>query len=255
MVVLTATLVVLATVLVVAALLLVVAAVQSRTRRQAPGVPAARPGPGRGSPGLGGPAPGGPALGSPAQVWLERGEKVAQRVRALSAGNPALTGVGDDADEVLAELRNAAADVAALDAARGRSPVSTLQAERERLDRAMEQAAGQPAEADLRAARDAVAARLALAAQQRATGDALLARMHAAVAGLERAEDELSGLLAAPSPAVTTAVVELGDRLAGLRAGLAEVRAISARATPPSAGPGQGFPGDLPGSVEPPRRT
>lgn len=267
---LTATIVVLTVVLLAAVVLLVVASAQHRR------------GSGRVTAGTGvsvGATPGarvGPALGSPAQVWLERGERVAARLRQLGAQHPALTGAGDDADAVLAELRAAAAEVAALDTARARLPMSTLRAEQDRLDAAI--TAGGAGAADLRTAREAVAARLTLAAQHRAAADALLARMRAAVAGLEHAEDELSGLLAAPSEATPSATAELTDRLAGLRVGLAEVRAISVAAgsatpEPPEPGaagtptPGaeaareqsprgdQGLPGDVPGSVEGPPRT
>ena len=240
----TATLVVLAVLLVAAGLLVAVAVVQGRLRRRPVDTRSALPSTGR-------PAPRTPVLGSPAQVWLERGERVAQRLRRLGTEYPVLTGVGDDADAVLTELRAAASEVAGLDAARSRLPAMALQAEQRRLDDAIAAAPDDPAAHDLRVARDAVAARLALAGRHRAATGALLARMRAAVAGLEQAEDELAGLLAAPSDTAATATAELADRLAGLRAGLAEVRTITARV----ASRAQGEPGDLPGSVEPPPRT
>src|SRR5215217_2578189 len=144
--VLNATLAVLTVLLVTVAILLALAALQARARRD------------RGS----GPRPA-PPVGSPAQVWLERGERVAQRLRRLGAEHPALTGVADDADTVLAELRAVAAEVAALDAATTRLTVPALQAEQRRLDDAIAAAGDGPARADLRSARAAVAARLALA--------------------------------------------------------------------------------------------
>jgi hypothetical protein len=252
--VLTTTLVVLAVLLAAAALLLAVAVIQSRARRRADAASVqAAPRP------VEGVAAARPALGTPAQVWLERGERVAQRLRRLGEEHPALSGASDDAEAVVAELRSAAGDVAALDAARVRLPMGTLEAERRRLDAAVADAVGSPAEADLRTARDAVTARLDLAARHRATTDALLARMRAAVAGLEHAADELTGLFAAPSDTAATATAELSDRLAGLRAGLAEVRAISGRVVPTDrtgdAATDQGLPGDLPGSVEGQSRT
>jgi len=283
--VLTATVVVLAVLLLAAALLLVVAALQKRARRSAEVPPSALGSSALGSSALGGsavggPALGSPALGSPAQVWLERGERVAQRLRRLGAEHPTLAGAADDADAVLTELRAAAGEVAGLDAARARLPVSSLRAEQRRLDDAIAATAGGPSAGDLRSARAAVAARLALAERHRAAIDALLVRMRAAVAGMEQAEDELTGLLATfsqtaaaaatgdpvgneltglspttPSEtaaeATRAATAELADRLAGLRAGLAEVREISRRAFRQ----GQGQPGDLPGSVEPPPST
>ena len=277
---LTATVVVLAVLLLAAALLLVVAALQKRARRSAEVPLSALGSSALGGSAVGGPALGSPALGSPAQVWLERGERVAQRLRRLGAEHPTLAGAADDADAVLTELRAAAGEVAGLDAARARLPVSSLRAEQRRLDDAIAATAGGPSAGDLRSARAAVAARLALAERHRAAIDALLVRMRAAVAGMEQAEDELTGLLATfsqtaaaaatgdpvgneltglspttPSEtaaeATRAATAELADRLAGLRAGLAEVREISRRAFRQ----GQGQPGDLPGSVEPPPST
>jgi truncated hemoglobin YjbI len=203
-----------------------------------------------------------PALGSPAQVLLERGERVGRRLHELGRDQPVLAGAGDDADEVVAELRAAATHVAAVDKARSTVPASTLRDQQRRLDAAIAAAAGTPAEADLRTARDSVTARLATAARHQAARDALLARMRAAVAGLEAAETELTALLTSAGPPSGAATTALADRLAGLRAGLAEVRAIgtldadtTGGAVDAAQGADQGRPGDLPGSVEPPPRT
>jgi DNA repair exonuclease SbcCD ATPase subunit len=196
-------------------------------------------------------APPRPNLGSPAQVWLERAERITRSLRELAERYPALYGAADDADAVLAELRSAATDVARLDEARSRLPTAALQARRERLDASIAAAANEPAAAELRSARAAVDAQLELATQHRATRDRLLARMQAAVAGLEQADAELHALAAQPSDVPQTATVALADRLAGLRAGLAEVRAISDQLGHPD----QGHPRDLPGSVERPPRT
>jgi len=232
----TTTLVVLAVLLVSVALLLALAAVQRRRGERPAAAPASWP-----------------AIGSPARVWLERGERAAQRFRALGTEHPVLSGAADDADAVLAELQASAAEVATLDAARARLSVSSLEAELRRLDGAIAAAGGGPAEHDLRTAHEAVAGRLAIASRHRAASDAVVARMRAAVAGMEQAEDELVSLLAAQATAAGTesATVALAQRLAGLREGLAEVRAISARV----AEQGQGGPGDVPGSVEGPPRT
>jgi hypothetical protein len=230
------------------------------------------------------PEPPRPALGSTARVLLDRGERAGQRLDQLGAEQPLIAGVGDDASAVVAELRAAAGQVAALDQARANLATPTLQAQQRRLDEAIAAAAGSPAQADLVAARDSVAARLATAARHQAARDALLARMRAAVTGLEQAETELTALLATaqtgtqtdvpgePNPA-GEATTALQDRLAGLRAGLAEVRAIGtlgvystdpaqtdpAQTDPAQTDPAQvadqGLPGDLPGSVEPPPRT
>ena len=235
--VLTAILVTLAAAVVVAALGLVVAVLLLRRARAAQQPPGPRP-----------------AIGSPAQVWLERGERVAGRLRKLAAEQPMLAGVDADADDVLTELRAAATEAARLVAARAGLPVNVL------------------------AAQDLLAAI-----------ESLLARMRAAVAALERAEAEFAGLLAGTAGASATdagatdpgatdagptdagatdagatdggsdaggratsaATAELAERVAGLRAGLAEVRALSERVAEEA----RGQPGEVPGSVEPPRRT
>ena len=211
-----------------------------------------------------------PALGSPAQVLLERGERAGRRLAALAGEQPLVAAAGDDADAVVVELRAAAAQVASLDQARSNLAVPTLQAQLGRLDADATAAAGTPAEPDLRSARDSVAARLATATRLQTARDTVLARMRAAVTGLEQAETELIELaaqLASAPPGTTTgttgstgtATADLEARLAGLRAGLAEVGAIGTLDTDLDVDAAQvadqGLPGDLPGSVEPPPRT
>lgn len=232
----------------------------------------------------GGAQPQRPPIGSPAQVLLDRGERAARRLDRLGADQPLLSGAVDDAAAVVAELRAAAAKVGVIEQARAGLAVPTLQAQQRRLDQAIANAAGravpatepatepasepatEPAmEADLRAARESIAGRLATAARHQAARDAVLARMRAAVAGLEQAETELAELLAAssthaqPGPPPGEATIALQDRLAGLRAGLTELRGLGTLGPQSGQGPAQaadqGLPGDLPGSVEPPPRT
>ena len=244
----------------------------------------------------GGAQPQRPPIGSPAQVLLDRGERAARRLDRLGADQPLLSGAVDDAAAVVAELRAAAAKVGVIEQARAGLAVPTLQAQQRRLDQAIANAAGravpatepatepvtepatepvtdpatEPAtepvmEADLRAARESIAGRLATAARHQAARDAVLARMRAAVTGLEQAETELAELLAAssthaqPGPPPGEATIALQDRLAGLRAGLTELRGLGTLGPHSGQGPAQaadqGLPGDLPGSVEPPPRT
>lgn len=208
-----------------------------------------------------------PALGSPAQVLHERGERAGRRLAALAGEQPLVAAAGDDADAVVVELRAAAAQVASIDQARSNLAVPTLQAQLRRLDADATASAGTPAEADLRSARDSVAARLATATRLQTARDTVLARMRAAVTGLEQAETELIELaaqLGSAAPGATTgstsaATADLEARLAGLRAGLAEVGAIGTLDIDLDVDAAQvadqGLPGDLPGSVEPPPRT
>lgn len=213
-----------------------------------------------------------PSLGSPAQVLLERGERAGRRLEQLAERQPILAGACDDAAAVVAELRTAAAQVAAVDRARASLSVPALREQQQRLDAAIASAAGTEGEADLRAAGDSIAGQLATAARHRAAREALLARMRAAVTGLEQTETELAGLLAELQAGLQTdldtgtlgaaggrapgdAMIALEDRLAGLRAGLVEVRGLGTLDVDPGQVTDQGLPGDLPGPVEPPPRT
>ncbi|MGH3437161.1 MAG: hypothetical protein ACRDRN_11920 [Sciscionella sp.] len=171
-----------------------------------------------------------PALGSPAQVWVERGERVNAELAARLDGEPGWAAVTADAESVLFDLRECAGSVAAYDQSLSGIDVTRLNAERDRLAAEFARA---PENTDLREASSAVAARLAVAERERAARDAVLRRMQAAVAGLERCRDEAGELLSQSSVTIrpdTSPTGEMLDRLAGLRAGLAEVREISGSA-------------------------
>jgi len=102
-----------------------------------------------------------------------------------------------------------------------------------------ETAADQPPAAELARSHEAVSARLAAADRQRTARDALLAKMEAAVTGLEQARDELTELIAgAAAPAITDAdpAAQLTSRLEGLREGLVEVRRLSYPEIKPGSG-------------------
>lgn len=191
-----------------------------------------------------------PSLGSPAQVWVERGERVLRELELTAADHAALYGVVTDAGQVVAELRLTASQVAELDDALARIPVPRLKEDQERLAGALAEAAARPADepgaAEQARTHAAITARLAAADRQRAARDALLAKMEAAVAGLERARDELAELIAGaavPLPAEPPPTTALTSRLAGLREGLVEVRRLSYPEIKPGPGSeGQGHP-------------
>jgi hypothetical protein len=150
-----------------------------------------------------------PPMGSPAQVWVSRGERVRRELDRALADHAAWQAVGADADLVVIDLRATASQVAELD-----------------------HALSQIEDPDLPAA-----------GRLRATRENLLVRMSAAVAGLERARAELLELIATASTTVSTTMSttvsaspvisdpdpadELTSRLAGLRAGLSEVRGLA----------------------------
>lgn len=137
-----------------------------------------------------------PVPGSPAQVWLVRGERVGREIAALLAEHPTWQAVSADADQVIVELRATAGQVAELDHARSLIEDPGLAA------------AGRLLEAR----------------------EALLTRMSAAVTGLEQARAEVIELIAAataPARSGTDATSQLNARLAGLRAGLIEVRGLA----------------------------
>jgi hypothetical protein len=198
-----------------------------------------------------------PALGGKAQVWVSRGEQALTALRGQAEGHPMLDQVLADAEQVVVELRDTAVRIAELNSALTVLPVERLRGERDRLTTAMADAAGKPLEADLAAAHGAVCAHLATVGRQQAARDALLARMHAAVAGLEKARSDLTELLAdeiphTPEEPGSPACVPLAEGVAALRAGLIEVRRLSAAALDPGA---QGNHRYSAGSVEGTGRT
>ncbi|MGH3622480.1 MAG: hypothetical protein ACRDQ5_11920 [Sciscionella sp.] len=185
-----------------------------------------------------------PALGSPAQVWLERGERVRSEIQSKIAEQPGWSAVGADAESVVLDLADTAERVAALNQLLGSIDLTQLAAERDRL--AVELATGPstvPASGqvgpavtaeqqqdtvrvDLRAAYQSISERLQLAQRRISARDTLLARMRAAVAGLEQCRDDVDDLIdgaSARSQPVTAPAAELAERLSGLHAGLAEV--------------------------------
>jgi hypothetical protein len=177
---------------------------------------------------------GGPllALGSPAQVWLERAERAVRQLHRQLAEQVGWSAVTSDADAVLFDLRQSATQVAELNRELSTVDTSRLAAERDRL-------AGQSAETDdtalrteLIAAHRAIEGRLGVFARRTATRDALLARMRAAVHGLEQASDEVTELLSSARPELpaTAPTVELTERLTGLRLALTELTESAAPA-------------------------
>lgn len=143
-----------------------------------------------------------PIMGSPAQVWIARGERVQRELEAALAEHGVWEAVTSDSAAVVAELRLTGGQVAEVDHA-----IATIQ---------------DPG-------RDATL---------RQTRDTLVARMESAVAGLEQARAEVAELIAtaALSPADPEPAAQLTSRLAGLRAGLVEVRKLS----DPESGSGAG---------------
>jgi hypothetical protein len=138
-----------------------------------------------------------PVMGSPAQVWVSRGERVRRELDRALAEHGAWQAVGADADLVVTELRITAEQVAELDHA-----ISQIQDPQ-----------------------------LPAAGRLRQVREKLLVKMEAAVAGLEQARAELLELIATAATTPLTAdpdpAGELTSRLAGLRAGLIEVRGLA----------------------------
>jgi hypothetical protein len=146
--------------------------------------------------------------------WLQRAELVLRELRG-SQIEPA-------ARAVLDEVRAAAADVETITRALAGMRAARLREARDRLAAVMGDSA------DLTAAHHAVCDRLVTVDRLRATRDALTARMHSCVTGLERVRDSTP-----ENPQVT------GTELVELRSGLAEVRRLAQVA---STVPGQGRP-------------
>ncbi|APU13973.1 MULTISPECIES: hypothetical protein [Actinoalloteichus] len=205
-------------------------------------------------------------LESPARQWRARGDKAVERIEQLTRSRPELSGVRADAEAVAAELRETEGRVAMLDEAIASVPSPELSAGRARLVASAESGA----EADRAELLDAVRSvdqTLESDRRRRATRDALLARMHGTVSGLEAAVSEVRewvgeaesvvspnsaaestrsasttsppDLDAVSRPAMADrsgASVELAERLQGLREGLVEVRRLPDHGSPPTQG-------------------
>jgi hypothetical protein len=160
-----------------------------------------------------------PALGSPAEVWLSRGERVLRELDATLNEHGLWPAVSGDAQSVVAELRTIAGQVAELDHAMAQVPHPEIERSPD-----PENSGG---------------------ARLRDSRERLLGRMAAAVTGLEQARAEVVELIATMSqPAVDPDPAgELTSRLAGLRAGLVEMRLLPDPETGSgSVGAGQGHP-------------
>lgn len=213
-----------------------------------------------------------PALGSPAQVWLERGERVRSEIQTKIAGQPGWSAISADAESVVLDLADSAERVASLNQQLDSIDLAQLTAERDLLaaDLAASPptapASGQvgPAEVepqvdtsrtDLRTAYQAVSERLQLAQRRISARDTLLARMRAAVAGLEQCRDDVEDLIdgaTARAQPATAPAVELAERLSSLRAGLAEVAELPETRKLSGTNTAEVFPGDAePKSSEP----
>jgi len=118
---------------------------------------------------------------------VARGERIVGEIRAVAP--PAFEHVVADAQDVITELHATAGQLARLDQALSRTPTGDLRGLRNRL----------------------------------------LARLEASVRGLEHARDQVTGFVIDPGVRSVTgdADARLAARVAGLRAGLAEVHRLA----------------------------
>src|ERR1043165_9575793 len=89
-----------------------------------------------------------PLLSSSAQVWVSRGERVLRELTASLSGEPGFATLASDAEQVVAELRITAGQVAELDHTIARIPVPSLEVEQAALAQQVAEADGSPAQAE-----------------------------------------------------------------------------------------------------------
>jgi hypothetical protein len=167
-----------------------------------------------------------PPIGSPAQVWLDRGARAVQGMRNRVAETPGFFSVLTEADAVVEQLRADATKVTALNSSMADAEPDRL---RDRRDDLAAQAA-ETANTDLAQAHKLTDERLTDLNARIAERDDLLARMQAAVVGLERSRDEVTQLLVAGSTtpdAGDEPLTALGDRVRALSAGYAELGMVA----------------------------
>jgi hypothetical protein len=189
------------------------------------------------------PAPGtapAPRLSSQAGRWLTRARQACASLADLARSPSAsaqLVQVAGEAGAVLEPLRRLAEQVAAVEAALTRVPVTRLTLEHDRLVDALASTTLDSLRAERQRALDSLAGQLAVGTRLTGARDTLIARMQATALGLEglvaRAA-EVQALAAAPGVDTTAdQILELSADLDGLRAGLAEAEEVSRRVLGP----------------------
>jgi hypothetical protein len=180
-----------------------------------------------------------PRRGSPAATWLSRADAAVRSLHELvrsptSAGTrEQLAPVAAESAGVLSTMRQFGGQVTAVDDALARVPSGRLEADRERLVRAVEVARTESLRAERRRALDSVEQQLAVASRLSDARDTLLARMQSTALGLEglvaRTAELVALAVSSGSDNPDDRIAELTGDLEGLRAGLAEAEAISKR--------------------------
>ncbi|WP_344082610.1 hypothetical protein [Luedemannella helvata] len=196
------------------------------------------------APGLPAPAPGGAADG-----WLRRAEAALRTLhqQTESPADPVLRGqiadIDDQAAEAVADLRRLAGQVTLVEQAADRVAAGRLREEAAAIDAALARTPAGPVRDEQLRSRQAIIDQLEVARRLADSRSALLARMQAAVLGLEGLVARMSELLALHATTeggslTARRVAELAGELDGMRAGLAEAAEVSRKAlADPDAGP------------------
>ncbi|GGM58244.1 hypothetical protein ACFFX1_51465 [Dactylosporangium sucinum] len=180
-----------------------------------------------------------PPRGSDAERWLRRAEAAVRTLRQQSEGSPdpVLRGqigeVDDQAAAALDDLARFAGQVTLIEQSAARINAPQLEQDRGQLHRGLRGVPAGPLREERERALRAITDQLDVARRLREAREMLLARMQAAVLGLEGLVARMSELLAlhattAGGTSLTASrVAELTNDLEGLRAGLAEAEQLS----------------------------
>jgi hypothetical protein len=185
-----------------------------------------------------GPAPPRPAPGSTAGLWLRRAESAVRalddmaRSHGTSPADLATTRAAEEADEVLASMRQLGGHVVTVGQALARSDAPGLDEEAARLRSA---ASRSPGDTSAHRSADAVTDRVAVRDRLRRAQADLEGRMQSSALGLEGlvarvAEVRASSATAGDMDGSASSLSALSTELEGLRQGLADVDEVARRA-------------------------
>jgi hypothetical protein len=181
-----------------------------------------------------------PRLTGQAGRWLQRAEQACRSLGDLArqpSATAQLSQVAGEAGTVLSPMRRLAEQIAAVDAALARVPVTRLQLEHDRLVDALATTTLDSLRAERQRALDSLAGQLAVGTRLTGARDTLVARLQATALGLEGLVARAAEVqVLAAAPGVDTSadqILELSADLDGLRAGLAEAEEVSRRVLDP----------------------
>ena len=180
-----------------------------------------------------------PPRGSAADHWLQRCETAVRGITELAAGGPA-AGTAEQARDTLSAAARLGGQTVVLERALARVDDGGLESEAARLAEAARRGGPPGMLAEIQRSAAAVADRIAVRDRLLVARDTVVARLQATALGLESVGARLAEVVALAETAggghdTSAEVAALGGEVEALRAGLAEVEALSRSVLAPGA--------------------